>query len=237
MNKEDRYYFFIDDVCRSLYATFDEEVKLKGVPAWKTSVPAEIFFSPEISEDNACYCIKDDSPICQHSGAIGISSCQSGAPVVVSSAHFLYGDGFYIDMVEGVSPPIREEHEAALVFEPNTGAAIKVDKRLQINMQMKRDDVVDAFKNIDDFLVFPILWLNESATLSQSDADDLIMLLVTPELVVFILQIVLCILGGVMFVSPMIYSMKSNKKSKHQEKMHMGSTNNAYAKDTHSQKM
>ena len=64
--------------CRSLYATFDEEVNLKGVPAWKTSVPAEIFDSPSIRPENECYCIKEDSPICDHSGAIGISSCQSG---------------------------------------------------------------------------------------------------------------------------------------------------------------
>ena len=49
---------------------------------------------------------------------ISFKNLYPGAPVVVSSAHFLYGDGFYINMVEGVSPPIKEEHEAALVFEP-----------------------------------------------------------------------------------------------------------------------
>ena len=65
-------------LCRSLYATFDEEVTLKGVPAWKTSIPPEIFESPSKRPENQCYCVTEGSPICEHDGAIGVKSCQSG---------------------------------------------------------------------------------------------------------------------------------------------------------------
>jgi len=41
-----------------------------------------------------------------------------GTPVFVSSPHFLYGDEYYMKQTEGLSPPNKEEHETALVFEP-----------------------------------------------------------------------------------------------------------------------
>ena len=37
---------------------------------------------------------------------------------MISSPHFLNGDGFYLSQTEGVSQPTQEEHGVLLVYEP-----------------------------------------------------------------------------------------------------------------------
>ncbi|XP_078495226.1 platelet glycoprotein 4-like [Ciona intestinalis] len=205
MVQEDRVYFFIDDICRSLYATFVEEVVIERVPGWKYAAPSEVFQCPNKNPNNKCFCPDTTSPLCHHDGAILINKCQFGAPIMVSSPHFLYGDGFYLNMTTGIEPPNVLEHEAALVYEPFTGAAIKADKRLQINILIMPTPKINAFNKINEELVFPVVWINESATVGKSDADLLYGLLVLPAEVVYILQIILCILGSLLFLGPLFY--------------------------------
>ncbi|XP_076823960.1 platelet glycoprotein 4-like [Clavelina lepadiformis] len=209
-----KIYFFVDDVCRSLYSVFEKEETIKKIPAYKYVVPPEVFQCPDKNPDNFCYCPDPDDELCHHDGGLLIEACMAGAPVLISSPHFLYGDGFYFNQSRGISPPNKEEHEATLYYEPNTGTAIQAAKRLQINILLIHNRHIDVLSKIEGKIAFPIVWLNESAIVGQSDADLLYGLLVVPKEVVSILQIVFCIVGAIMFLAPIFYFLFFRYKQK-----------------------
>lgn len=184
---------------------------------WKVTTPAAIFEAPVRNEDNMCFCHDVSSILCQHDGGISLKTCQHGAPIVISSPHYLFGDGFYLDMVEGLTPPDPELHEAALVYEPNTGIAIKADKRLQINILLEPDSLLSLYKPITDDLLVPIVWVNENGELTEDDANLLTSLLYDIEAAMEIVQIIILVVGGLLFISA-VYYLTCRRKSNNSEK-------------------
>jgi len=236
MKKEDPVYFFVDDVCRSLYGIYEKEVVLRGVTGWLITTPAEIFQSPLLNDDNKCFCHDFDNVLCQHDGAIGIEYCQLGAPVAISAPHFLFGeDGYFFSQTEGWSPPEKDLHVSELVYEPNTGVVIKADKRLQINILLNPNKLIDLYQPISEPYLMPVFWANENAELSDEDADLLISLLYNIEDAMRIIQIVACIVGGVLFASSVFYLSYSAFSDKDDQNSLKGKHNRSYSSESSSE--
>ncbi|CAK8672096.1 unnamed protein product [Clavelina lepadiformis] len=117
LDKTKPIYFFVDEMCRSLYANFEEDYTVHNIKGWKYTVPAEVFQSPLKNTNNECFCLDPNHETCQHDGATLVGSCLFGVPLLVSFPHFLYGDGFYASKLVGMHPN-KPDHEMALVFEP-----------------------------------------------------------------------------------------------------------------------
>ncbi|XP_039251289.2 platelet glycoprotein 4-like [Styela clava] len=215
MNKDETMYIFVDDICRSMYAEFYEEVNIKGVPGWEYRIPRQLFEAPSTYEPNECWCPDLSLDVCQHSGGLPLSSCLYGAPIFMTSPHFLYAE-YYLDFVEGLEPN-EDDHATPLVYEPSTGICIRADKRLQINMYMMPFEHYDIMNKFPDmYYVFPILWLNESYIVSDDDAASMYRYLVQPGESFAITQIVFCIVGSVLVVAVIYFAavMHFNKKNK-----------------------
>lgn len=78
---------------------------------------------------------------------------------MMSPPHFLYADPKFIKEVDGLNPDV-ETHNTFLSIEPTTGFVMKANKRLQFNVQLKRDSRVSITEKIPE-VMFPLFWLDE----------------------------------------------------------------------------
>ncbi|XP_022236573.1 platelet glycoprotein 4-like, partial [Limulus polyphemus] len=97
IDKEDILYVFSTDLCRSLYLEYEKEVNILGIKAYRFTTPAKLFATPRTNPDNQCFC-KDDQK-CLLAGAIDLTTCKKGAPVVASAPHFYQGSKVYIEVL------------------------------------------------------------------------------------------------------------------------------------------
>jgi len=164
------------DICRSVYMEFKKEDEIDGIKGYRFGLPQD-FFDGSTSY-NQCFCLEDDKSKCPKNGALSISPCKFGAPLLISHPHFLYGDPSYNEMT-GLSPGDPEKHESFAVLEPNTGAVLKGARRMQINIQLKPSKDIDELKNVLDATV-PLLWVDETADQPQVTIDDVKWRLVLP---------------------------------------------------------
>eukprot|EP00057_Strongylocentrotus_purpuratus_P027008 XP_011681482.1 PREDICTED: lysosome membrane protein 2 isoform X2 [Strongylocentrotus purpuratus] len=179
ITKNDTIYVFSSDICRSIYAVFEEETNTRGVPTLRFSPPSYLFANYTIYPPNIGFCTPDKAH-CYPGGLLNISQCQFGAPIFMSSPNFLYADQSVMDMVIGVHPD-KELHETYFDLEPYTGGPLNVSKKLQINAHLRSYDFFweDWYKNVAEAYV-PLIWINEHGSLTQESADELMKQLYLP---------------------------------------------------------
>ncbi|OXA40564.1 lysosome membrane protein 2 [Folsomia candida] len=173
---------FSPDMCRSIYMTYHSDVELKGVPAYRFTTPKEVMQDPRIEPENVCYCSQavedEDFDQCSKAGVFRIGACRKGAPIVASWPHFFDGDAEYLNQSLGLRPH-KMLHETFLSLEPNTGALLAASKRFQINIEIKPARYFANVKKIPS-MVLPLLWVDESVSLTDENADMLRAKLLTP---------------------------------------------------------
>ncbi|XP_025087249.1 lysosome membrane protein 2-like isoform X1 [Pomacea canaliculata] len=165
------YYLFSSDVCRSLEIRYVNGYELKDIDLDRFVVPSMVFANASVNPDNLGYCTPHAPENCLPSGILNGSNCQNGAPVIFSLPHFLYGDETIQNRVDGMHPN-QEEHQSVIDIEPMTGVVMNVAKRLQINAYVHNISNIIDVQNIHDYIVLPILWLNESAEIDDKSASD-----------------------------------------------------------------
>lgn len=107
--------------------------------------------------------------ICK-TGMIRLDSCAAGAPIIFSSPHFWFGDESLWEAIDGLSP-VKELHETYLSIDPLLGVAFDAHKRIQINVGVAPIPEIELLKGVED-AVFPLLWLDEYATISEEDEKE-----------------------------------------------------------------
>ncbi|BFZ15099.1 hypothetical protein BsWGS_18137 [Bradybaena similaris] len=159
-------YLFSSDLCRSLGLEYQTVVNVRGIELDKFVAPDIMFANATVNPYNKGFCTSD----CLPSGLLNVSVCRQGAPVVMSMPHFLGCDEETVRGVIGMNPN-REEHQSYIDIEPRTGVAMNVGKKLQINTFIEK---IDGFSDTDKIkpVFFPVMWLNESAMISESDAAE-----------------------------------------------------------------
>ncbi|XP_013421043.1 lysosome membrane protein 2-like [Lingula anatina] len=95
-----------------------------------------------------------------------------GQPAIVSLPHFYQGDQSLVDAFDGLHPT-KDVHQTFLDVEPYTGALLRASKRLQVNIWLQKISRFTETDHLPDFLPFPVMWLNESALVEESTADEL----------------------------------------------------------------
>jgi len=169
VDRSETLYIFTNDICRSIYVQYEQDVKVKGIAAYKFVPPASVFANSSENPDNACFCVPDTDH-CLGAGVLNISTCQFGAPVVSSSPHLFQADPVYLNRLRGLNPT-KELHQTFLHLEPITGMVLEAAKRLQVNAFVDNIPVWDTyFKKFPDKLIFPVTWIEESAVLDDSTA-------------------------------------------------------------------
>ncbi|KAF4114546.1 platelet glycoprotein 4 [Onychostoma macrolepis] len=203
LSKKEPLFFFSSDICRAISAVYDRTVDLKGIDVYRYMLPPEALASPVENPDNQCYCT---DPVitrnCTTAGLLDLTVCR-GTPVFLSLPHFLYGSNNLHQGVIGLNPN-SDEHSIFLDVEPITGFTLRFAKRLQVNMLYGPSDSIVILKEIKDYTVFPILWVNETAVLDDETADMFKKELISRMELLEGFQIGLIVVGLVLFASCLI---------------------------------
>ncbi|KAI2546439.1 CD36 molecule [Homo sapiens] len=196
--------FFSSDICRSIYAVFESDVNLKGIPVYRFVLPSKAFASPVENPDNYCFCTeKIISKNCTSYGVLDISKCKEGRPVYISLPHFLYASPDVSEPIDGLNPN-EEEHRTYLDIEPITGFTLQFAKRLQVNLLVKPSEKIQVLKNLKRNYIVPILWLNETGTIGDEKANMFRSQVTGKINLLGLIEMILLSVGVVMFVAFMI---------------------------------
>ncbi|XP_008334160.1 lysosome membrane protein 2a isoform X2 [Cynoglossus semilaevis] len=179
INRNELLYIFAADLCRSIHLAFVEDVEVKGITAYRFAPPRDVLMSPSENPVNEGFCVPAGD--CLGTGVLKVSVCRDGAPIVVSFPHFYQADPAYINAVEGMNPN-KEEHETYLDLQPTTGVPIRACKRAQLNIILKRVQGFPKTRFINH-TIFPIMFVNETATIDDDSAAQMRMLLLIVNIV------------------------------------------------------
>ncbi|KAI5091412.1 lysosome membrane protein 2, partial [Silurus meridionalis] len=195
--KTEKLYIFSSDLCRSIYATFESELSVMGVPAYRFVPPSTVFANTTVNPDNAGFCVGGN---CLSSGLLNVSVCKQGAPIIMSSPHFYEADEKFADDIFGMRPT-KEEHQTAIDINPLTGIVVQAAKRLQVNVYIEK---LSAFSQTGDVrtLVYPVMYINESVLIDEESAKKLQGVVTQANVVINVPFIIigLGILLGVVFI-------------------------------------
>uniref|UniRef100_A0A4W4HL71 Platelet glycoprotein 4 n=1 Tax=Electrophorus electricus TaxID=8005 RepID=A0A4W4HL71_ELEEL len=184
---------------RSVYAEYVNSLDLKGITVYRFMLPQSIFASPTVNLDNKCFCTNYEvTNNCTMAGVLDIKACK-GAPVFISLPHFLHGSPELLQTVNGLNPD-PEEHSTFLDVEPITGFTLRVSKRLQVNMVYGPSKDIKILNQVKQITMFPLVWLNETASLDDETADMIKRELFSRMGTLETVQIALIASGAVLFI-------------------------------------
>ena len=199
---DDTLYVFVNQLCRSLYLTYDSKFEVQGIDALQFRVPAKAFQNGTMNPDNMGFCTSK----CYPSGILDVGVCQPPSPVAiplfVSAPHFYMGAKSLIEAVDGLSPN-KEEHGTVLNVEPHTGISIKSSKRLQINVKIEHVDLIPQTGKIKKMFL-PIFYINETATIDKASADKLKSEVLSKFTIVHGIELGSVLLGALLIITAVI---------------------------------
>ncbi|KAJ8338941.1 hypothetical protein SKAU_G00357270 [Synaphobranchus kaupii] len=203
ITKKETVYMFSSDLCRSIYAQYEKDVSVRGIPAYRFVPPSEVFANFTVNPANAGFCVPPGT--CLPSGLLNVSVCKQGAPIIMSSPHFYQADEKFVHDVFGMKPK-KEYHETALDINPLTGILVRAAKRLQVNVYVEKIPAFSQTGNVQT-LVFPVMYLNESVTIDEESAKKVQAVVMEGNVVINIpfILIALGILLGMVFTVMMCW--------------------------------
>jgi len=226
VNQEEDLWLFSSDLCRSIYLSYHADENMDGIETYQFRVKEDVlsFSNP----DNACFCPNieecakevegedawdlSDCTYCRD-GMLDLTGCQ-GAPVIISLPHFLNADHEVQDAITGIKPN-ADLHATYLNIEPMTGVALDAHKRIQVNVPLLKNSYLSYLQNVND-AVFPVVWVDEGASIDEENLKELKKQLVTPFLGVDIGVGFMIGIGGVIIfvLSAMSVSASCRRKKK-----------------------
>uniref|UniRef100_A0A672ITQ8 Lysosome membrane protein 2-like n=1 Tax=Salarias fasciatus TaxID=181472 RepID=A0A672ITQ8_SALFA len=212
INRNELLYIFAADLCRSIHLAYVKDVEVKGIQAFRFAPPSDVLMSPKDNPTNAGFCVPAGD--CLGTGVLKVSVCREGAPIVVSFPHFYQADPKYINAVDGLNPN-KEEHETYLDLQPTTGVPIRACKRAQLNVILKRVQGFPKTKYINE-TIFPIMFVNETATIDDESASQMRTLLL---IVTLVSNFPLLIVGmGIILLLVLVVLFCRNRQKKNEVK-------------------
>lgn len=212
LSRDELLYIFAAELCRSIHLAFVEDVEVKGIQAYRFAPPVDVLQAPSINPANEGFCVPKGD--CLGTGVLKVSVCREGAPIVVSFPHFYLADQKYVDAIEGLSPN-KEEHETYLDLSPIVGVPIRACKRMQLNIILNRIQGFPKTKFINE-TIFPIMYVNETATIDDESANQMRTLLL---IVTLVSNFPVIIVGmGVILLLVLILLVCRNRQKKNEVK-------------------
>ncbi|CAF3703471.1 unnamed protein product [Rotaria socialis] len=203
--KDERFYAYIRDICRSVYLTFNETRRnFAGIDLYHYTLPETIFSN---STDNQGFCMnattanKTHALHCLPSGLFTQTPCQHFSsvtidfplPIIASNPHFLDADPIVSNAVDGMQPD-SELHRSFGDVEPRTGIIMNGSRRLQFNMNVVNDSSISLLSNIRP-VFYPMFWGSEHAAIDEPTAKVFRNFVVIPLLILTILKYLLVGIG------------------------------------------
>ncbi|XP_023215440.1 scavenger receptor class B member 1-like isoform X1 [Centruroides sculpturatus] len=210
LKNQQEIHIFQTDICRSWYLDYKEDSELFKIPSKRFEAGISVLQNASENPANACFNVGKNLP----SGAMDISPCQFGAPVVLSYPHFYLADPSYLHAVKGLSPE-PSKHKWFMDLEPITGLTVNASVRLQINLYLKKIHFIWPFYKLSPApLVFPVLWQEVTFYVTEDLAEVLKSKIFKPQLYAKISSYLSIGLAVLLILSAFIIHILLNKKQK-----------------------
>ncbi|XP_059061330.1 scavenger receptor class B member 1 isoform X3 [Achroia grisella] len=171
ITKNDTLRVYDKDLCRLLPLKYLEDVETSaGVEGYRFTPPEDVFAA---DEHNRCFC--PAGPPCAPNGLFNVSLCQYDSPIMLSFPHFYLADPALREAVEGISPPVPEDHRLFIDVQPEMGIAMRARARIQINLAVSQVLDIKQVANFPD-IVFPIMWFEEGIDSLPTEVTSLLRL-------------------------------------------------------------
>lgn len=173
-NVPKKIYTFEPDICRSVYADLVDKRELFNISTYYYEISETAFAAKSANPNNRCFCKKNWSANhdgCLLMGLLNLMPCQ-GAPAIASLPHFYLGSEELLDYFQSGVQPDKEKHNTYVYMDPVTGVVLSGVKRLQFNIELRQIDTIPQLKSVPTGL-FPMLWLEEGATIPESIQQEL----------------------------------------------------------------
>jgi lysosome membrane protein 2 len=221
VERTDKLYIFdIDDVCRSLYATYqgDSTVSSSKIPVYQFSPPKSVMQNSTKNQDNACFCTPAGN--CMDDGVLNISICK-GAPIIMSQPHFFQAAPKYLEAIDGLQPN-EALHKTIIDVEPHTGLVLNAAKKIQLNVFLRKLDSFKDTENLTEY-VFPIFWANEHGSIPDAEAAKFRQTLLVPIMIASGIQYGLIALGAFLIVCVILVVLVQAIRKNRQGDLHVQS--------------
>lgn len=200
----DDFYIFSGDLCRSIHMGYTEPTSFNGINAFRYTAKQSF-----MRNQDSCFCInatrgallQDNG--CLLPGALDLSQCV-GAPIIATLPHFLHADETYARLLLGTEAD-PERHDLYVDIEPNTGTPIRGGGKMQFNMFVRRLPGIDITNNFNVTRLVPVLWIDEYVELNDEMTDLIYRDLLTPLLIIAIVQWTIVGIGAALFVGMLIW--------------------------------
>lgn len=154
LTKEERLDLFVPAMKKSIYLEFERDVDVRGIPAYRFTLPQSVLDSAEVKPNN-------------------------DPPYVLSLPHFLLADKVYSTAIDGLLP--REDlHQMYVEVNPATGVVLRARRTLQWNIILQRIAGVRRTRNLS-MTVIPIMYHKEVEEIDDVTETKLKQLLQTTQ--------------------------------------------------------
>lgn len=209
IQKNERLDIFAPDLCRTLQIEFVKTTSIRSIELYRFGISNNFFKSMDDNEETMCYCTKrshEKKHFCSLKGVIDVSSCRK-KPIVLSTPHFYNGDDKLRTAVVGLVPS-ASAHDTYIDVEPMTGAVLQVKRRLQVNLEMKPNDIIAEAAKLKSPIIHPILWMEQSIVIPDELAQKLENKLTKIVRMVRILCYAAIIVGPIILLATLIFICK-----------------------------
>lgn len=209
LENKDNITLFVSDFCRSIVMDFLGDVETRGVKLRR------YFASPRMfnysSKESRCFCDSDNT--CLPSGALNVSACVQGSPVIITLPHYLYAHPIYQQGVEGIRPDPKQ-HQMYLDIEPKMGITVNAAAKFQVNVWIENIPEIPFFEDLHERRFYPVFWFENLASADKHMLSRL--RLVTEELPQYITvgAFGAVIIGGIILLATLVYAIRYTKKPK-----------------------
>ncbi|RWS22058.1 CD36-like protein 5, partial [Leptotrombidium deliense] len=172
LQPEDKLYAFAADICRSAALIYVRESEFMGIPSFRYE--GDPIFMDAHAPENECFCMYKNENKCKIDGLFDLSHCQFGAPLLLTSPHFI----FFPDLqknIDGLTPNI-DDHMTYVEVQPTLGAVLYGIKRIMFVIRVENNPGIRNIRN--NFI--PFVWAEESGGLNDELANQLLYSFVYP---------------------------------------------------------
>lgn len=211
VTETDTLYFFVTQLCRSLYVTYDhQQHQDQHLDVYRFVVPPELFLNGTENPDNAAFFPQGILP----TGILDPRKCKGGnitAPVFISAPHFYLGDPKLVHAVIGLKPN-KEKHELLFDVEPHLGVPLTMAIRLQVNVFIEPVQDIIETSGIPK-VYMPVMWFEERASLDSDTTALFRKILMILEIFRYVEIALICAGGLILFtVIVIVYHVTIRKK-------------------------
>mmetsp|Transcript_25909 Transcript_25909/g.36106 ORF Transcript_25909/g.36106 Transcript_25909/m.36106 type:complete len:736 (+) Transcript_25909:70-2277(+) len=159
--KDDTTQVWVDEMLRAVTLKYREEYNYRGIKVYRYEI-ADSEFVPKPQYDISL------------PGVLNMTCPNHGTPIQLTQPHYAKAVFPNSMRVEGVSPPIPDEHYAFLDVSPLTGETLIGHERIQINLYVKPAWIVkkNTSGEFNTPKLHPAMWVEDSAHMSDQDEHE-----------------------------------------------------------------